>query len=139
MLRPQEDALGFIKSHPDMWFPDGKPHPLKCTHYLVAEILALGALDVSVHRSEEWWSVSSARDWLREDDSYESFRRLIPLPEIGPNASRIEVVIAAFATDVFVIAPEGSTSVIAGRPPDEEAWRALHTSNTRSVWFRFAK
>jgi hypothetical protein len=95
------DAVGFVRNHPEMFFPGATPAPIQCVQHLAAEVLALGAADVAVERRGAWWIVSSNFDWFLPDESVdEQTRRIVPLPEIGPNASRVEVVLVAFAEAV---------------------------------------
>jgi hypothetical protein len=95
------DAVSFVRSHPEMFFPGATPAPIPCVQHLVAEVLALGAADVTVERRGEWWIVSSSFNWFLSDQSAdEQVRRIVPLPEVGPNASRVEVVLVAFAEAV---------------------------------------
>ena len=94
------DAVGFVRSHPEMFF-GSKPGPIPCVQHLVAQVLALGAADVWVERRQNWWVVTSNFDWFLPDQTAgDQTRKLVPLPEIGANASRVEVVLIAFAEAV---------------------------------------
>lgn len=97
---PIVDSVGFVKRHPEMFFP-GEPSAMPCLQHLAAEVLFLGVPDVTIERCGDWWIVWSSVDWFVHDKPAEDqMRSLIPLPEAGRNASRVEVVIVAFAQAV---------------------------------------
>jgi hypothetical protein len=132
------DAVNFVRSHPEMFFPGAAPAPIPCVQHLVAEVLALGASDVAVERRGDWWIVSSNFDWFLPDQSAdEQVRRIVPLPEVGPNASRVEVVLVAFAEAVATRnGPHTWKSLTGpGLPADVEV-EGITTAG-RTVAFRF--
>jgi hypothetical protein len=134
------DVVGFVKSHPEMFFPGARPAPIPCIERLVAEVLALGAPDVAVERRQDWWTVSSSFDWFLTDQSEEEqVRRLIPLPELGPNISRVEVVLIAYAEAVATRGKDGTWKTLSG-PGPAGSWGSEPMGNSgRSLAFRFQK
>jgi len=138
MIPVLDDVLGFVKSHPELFFPGGKPNGLTCANYLVAEIMALGGHDAAVRRTAGWWLVGSSTDWFGELEIVTLFHRLVPLPQLGPNTSRAEVIVMAYASNIATIGPSGGRVVIAGAEPPPEIWAALATGHARDLAFRFA-
>jgi hypothetical protein len=87
----------------------------------------------------ETGGLSSSRDWFVSDQSpEEQVRRLIPLPEIGPNASRVEVVIVAFAEGVATRGGDLTWRVLTGPGIPSDVEQAELTRAGRAVAFRFA-
>jgi hypothetical protein len=122
-----------------MFFPNAQPSPIWCVQHLVVEVLALGATDVLVERHEDWWIVSSTLDWFLSDQSPEQqVRKLIPLPQVGPNASRVEVVILAFSEAVATRGGDRSWRVLAGPEVAAFVEQASSAKAGRAVAFRFA-
>jgi hypothetical protein len=113
-------AIEYIRSKPEMYLPaSAEAIGTKLAELLLVDALALGAEDVRIARSGEWYAVAADFDWLKHGKDVlgisELFERAIPLPEAGVNSIRHEVVVAAFACDVLtsanneiVIISEGS-------------------------------
>ena len=132
------DAVGFVRSHPEMFFPGATPAAIPCVQCLVAEVLALGAADVTVERRGEWWIVSSNFDWFLPDQSAdEQVRKIIPLPEVGPNASRVEVVLVAFAEAVATRGGDNTWKSLTGPGLPANVEVEGMTKAGRAVAFRF--
>jgi hypothetical protein len=137
-VSPLTEAVDFVKDHPEMFFPRGIPSPLICAQHLAAEVLALGGSDVLIERTRDWWIVSSSFDWFSANLSEkDQFRRLVPLPEVGENASRVEVVLTAFADAVATKHGEAAWSCISG-PGIPPADVTVKEKVGRVVAFRFA-
>jgi hypothetical protein len=135
-ITPIRDALGFVRQHPEMFFPGTAPNPLDCLRHLLVEVLALGASDASVRLIDGWWMLSSSFDWFLGKEPEQLFTRIVPLPEVGPNASHVEIVLTAFAQSVATFGTATGRFVVRGEPPDEEVWKEMVRS-TRAVAFRF--
>lgn len=121
-----------------MFFPQGVPCALLCAQGLAAEALALGGKEVVILHDGSWWAVGSATDWfLRTMTIQEQFATIIPLPEVAPNASRVEVVVASYSSDVSVLS-EGELQVLSGVRPASHILDVLVARRmARSVVFRF--
>jgi hypothetical protein len=136
-----DNAVEFVRSHPGFFFR-GDPEPMACVQQLVAEVLALGGHEVTVRREGTWWLVSSTFDWLRPAPGLtvmDLFQRLIPLPELGPNTSRVEVALVAFARRVATVGTGEERLVVTGEPPSEDLWRWISNPPAgRTVAFSFA-
>lgn len=128
------DAVEFVRSHPAMFFPEGRPSALACARQLVTQALALGGTLVSVQRVSDWWIVSSDGDWFLPGPVAEQFRRLTPLPELGVNTTRVEVVLTAFASAVATKERGTAWVTVSGEPPQIGDVAA---DAARSVAFRF--
>jgi hypothetical protein len=137
MLTVHNNALEFIRSHPELFFPDGIPDPLVCTQCVVGEIIASGGTDISIRRAAEWWLVTSAIDWFMNLDLSLLFQQFIPLPQLARNASRFEVVVAAYAASVATMCRPNEPVMIVGEAPSEDLWALMPSSHTRALAFRF--
>ena len=122
-----------------MFFPGAKPAPIPCVQHLMGEVLALGAADVVVERRQDWWIVSSTFDWFVPDESAdEQTRKLIPLPEMGPNASRVEVVLLAFAEAVATLGADQEWRSLSGPGLVEGLKGGSSSKVARALAFRFS-
>jgi hypothetical protein len=99
-IRRIGDAVGYVRANPARFFPEGKFTAVELAAYLVREALQYGASSVEVARHEEWIIVHSPEDWLGADGSA-AFRQIIPAPQIGQNAMRVEILATAFAKEVL--------------------------------------
>lgn len=133
-----DDPIQFVRRHPAMFFPRGEPSPLVCAECLAAEALALGGNEVVILRDAEWWAVGGADDWfLPGESAKDQFARLIPLPELGQNSTRVEVVIAAFAQDVSTLQRAELQHVLGESPHGDFVERVVNRKLVRAVFFRF--
>jgi len=137
-IKPVGDAIGYVRRHPEMFFPGQKPNPLTCIQHLVMEILSLGADDVRLCHHEGWWMVSSNHDWFVGLSEQELFTRIIPLPQVGANACRVEIVLGAYAESIVTIDPMGTRHPVQGVEPGEDVWSMMTSPGARSLAFRFA-
>lgn len=112
-LQPIDDAVKWVADHPAMFFSSGQFDPRLAAALVVQEALLSGASDVTVRREAEWWVIESRDDWLRPPLDSDAFQRLVPFAEGGPNGTRSEVLLTAFAADV-VTASEGTASLVKG-------------------------
>ena len=134
------DAVGFVRTHPEMFFADARPSPLWCVQHLVVQVLALGATDVVVEREGNWWIMSSSLDWFLSDQTpEEQVRRLVALPEVGPNSSRVEVVAVAFSESLAIRGADRTWRVLSGPGLPAAVEHASSTKAGRAVAFRFGK
>ena len=89
------DNYGYVKSHPEIFLPNGKADPIKLAGEVAETALILGASKVQIKRVNAWLMISSDRDWM-QDDEQDAFNTLLPFPEAGDNSCRPEFIIAAF-------------------------------------------
>jgi hypothetical protein len=88
-----------------MFLPSGEFEPSDIASQMVQEAEADGSV-ARIERVQEWWLVIAGRDWLAESPR-DAFRNIVAHPSTGPNAVRWEVVLTAFATDVFTATLHG--------------------------------
>ncbi len=133
------DAVAYVRTQASIFFSDGTPRSFQCAQQLVAQLVALGVSEVFVSRSERWWAVGSLdRDWFLAGLPVESqFQRILPLPEMAPNASRAEILLLAFADDVAVLSGDELRVLAGTEPPTDFARRAQAKAPTRVIFFRF--
>lgn len=138
-IEEHSDALNYVRKHPGLFLGDAQPSGILLVHELLDEVVALGVKEVTIRRHEGWWVLSGDTDWFLDDTpAYQQVRRIVPLPELGPNSCRKEIVAVAFARSFAT--REGASPWVVLSGPDElpGAVEALgSTSEGRAVAFRF--
>src|SRR5690242_7008307 len=99
-IRRIDDAIGYVRANPERFFQGGIFAADELAVYLVREALRYGASSVGVVRHAKWTIVHSPDDWLGVDGSA-AFRQIVPSPEVGQNAMRVEILATAFAKEVL--------------------------------------
>jgi hypothetical protein len=94
------DALSYVRSNPARFFRDGTYSPVELASWLAREALLCGAAAVEIVQGGEWIVVHSAEDWLGAVAD-QAFRGIVPFPQAGPNAMRVEVLATAFSAEVI--------------------------------------
>jgi hypothetical protein len=107
------DAIEYVRSHPEKFFKGGIFAAIELAMSLVREALQYGVASVEVARHGGWTIVHSPDDWLAGDAS-RAFTLIVPFPEGGPNAMRMEILATAFAREVLTKA-DGRVEHIAGQ------------------------
>jgi hypothetical protein len=136
-LTVESDAVDYVRCNPSVFFPEGVVSVHRLIARLTEEIIALGGRDVSIVCRNDWWVVSSECDWFVPETSVEvQVRRLIPLPEAGLYATRVEVLIVAFAAAFSTRGADGTWIALTGAtpPPDVECLNL--PPSRRTVAFR---
>jgi hypothetical protein len=100
------DAVSAIRNHPQMYLGKRVVSAGMLARRVADDARLLGCALVEIDEREDWWLVGADLDWLglgqhRPSDPLELFRRAWPFLEAGDNAMRSEVLVAAFAQDVF--------------------------------------
>jgi hypothetical protein len=111
-MRPVDNAIEYVRAHPKKFFREGKFTAVELAMDLVREALQCGVPSVEVVRHDRWTIVHSPDDWLGESASA-AFVQIVPFPEGGPNAMRMEVLATAFAREVLTKV-DGRVEQIAG-------------------------
>ena len=73
------------------------------TGHLVRDLILTGSLPLGVDYLDEWWVVSSEKDWLLIPSgsiTLRSFRHIVHFPEAGREACHSEILLSAFADAV---------------------------------------
>lgn len=129
-----DDAISLIRRRPEMFVGEGDVRPAFLVAALAQDVLALGARQIEIHRTHEWWIVASDEDWLAYDnnlDVREIFHRILPAPD-RVNGYRSEVVIHALAGAVFT---SKATDLVVFSGDDAEIRHLL----TREPFVRFSQ
>jgi hypothetical protein len=100
------DALSVIRNHPQMYLGERVVTAGMLARRVADDARLLGCELVEIDEREDWWLVGADLDWLSlgqhpPSDPLELFRRAWPFLEAGDNSMRCEVLVAAFAQDVF--------------------------------------
>ena len=110
------DSLSYVKQHPEMFLSYGKVQLHELAAKIVVDVVSLGVFPVMVDYVNDWWVVSAPENWMGMDNELsinELFSKLVPNPKAGQNASRNEVVLHAYAENVFVYS-DGRDHLIKG-------------------------
>jgi hypothetical protein len=105
-----------IRKRPDM-YAGKKPWGPNLAGSLMQDLVALNALPAKIEKIDEWWLISSEKDWLITSAgtvSHAVFSKMIPIPEAGRYAFHTEVVIAALADALVTFGTEGITWINGG-------------------------
>ncbi len=134
------DPIKAIRARPEMFFPNGLVSGETLAARVVTDAMIAGDSPVSACRKDGWWIIAGD-DWFpaafREEPAA-FFARVVPFPEAGPNAMHAEVLLNAFARDVFTMLGPRMTT-IRGRAPEPQvlAERVAPLANrSRIVGFR---
>ena len=135
-----DDPVGFVRRNIQMFFPNGPPSAMECATRLVEDALTLGASTVRISVESGFWTVCANENWLfhEELDVSALFRRLVPLPEAGPNSFRSEVFLGAFAETIEVLVPERGWTNIRGLLPTSVRESATSRGWRAAIAFSFS-
>lgn len=113
------DALQWVRSRPEMFFPLGRPTPVHLLAYLMADVLVLGGGSCTIRQQGGFWLIGSEVDWLRGApcSEVEVFSRVVPAPQHGEHSMRGEVLVSAFAGSVWLTLDARRTRIQGDEPP----------------------
>lgn len=96
------DPLAHVRSHPEMYLPDGEADAFKIAARLASDAVACGARRTFTAHRDDRWIVAADTDWLAAPGvaPRELFHRVFPSPRGGRNTFRSEVLLGAFADAV---------------------------------------
>ncbi len=117
------DALSVIRSQPLTYLRQRVVTADVLAFRVADDARRLGCEPVEVVEHEGCWLVGAGDDWCIKgrhvpSDVLELFRRAWPFPEAGANSMRSEVLVAAFARDVFTGSAD-DIQVVQGAEPGE--------------------
>lgn len=136
------DALDYIRSHPEMFTPNGFPTPAIIAHEIAGDAIILGATCVRVFRYDNWWIVSANLDWLCSPcrcpaSPRDAFDRVLGFPELSVNAIRHEVLATAYAECVVSLSKSDRFVVCGNVAENHPIWsRMLDETEERGVALR---
>ncbi|CAN5614843.1 hypothetical protein BH09MYX1_BH09MYX1_33750 [soil metagenome] len=127
------DPIEWVKRNQASFFPGGKIDVIRLLAYVMSDVLELGRGECRIVQHDAWWSIVSDADWLAhaEVSVRELFERVVPAPAHGEHSMRAEVLLSAYAEDVFTHSDEGSLQ-IKGQAPEP----ALIRSALKGGWSR---
>jgi hypothetical protein len=117
------DPVSHVRRRKVMYLGREEVAPEDLATNLVNDALTLGVASVEVHHCGDWWMVSCAEDWLARENDFtieETFRSIVPLVGGGLEASRREILLTAFASDVFAKKGEDMLWVSGGTHIDHD-------------------
>ncbi|HSX83789.1 MAG TPA: hypothetical protein VLE50_00225 [Cellvibrio sp.] len=115
------NPLDYVKANPGLFFNYDDRRMQELVTKVVTDALSVSACPIVVDSVGAWHVVASSKNWLgktSENDILKMFNTLIPNPAAGRNASRSEVLLNVFATNVIVFVG-GATILVKGRVDSE--------------------
>jgi hypothetical protein len=112
------DPVAWARERPEQFFPGGQIDAIHLLSYVMADVLELGKGTCVIWQEADWWIVGSDVDWLRHPrySDVELFSVVVPAPAHGEHSMRAEILVFAFAQDVWTCA-DGRQTCIRGAPP----------------------
>jgi hypothetical protein len=135
------DPIEHIRSNPQMYLRGGKVDRIDIARQLAGDAIYLGAKRVQIVDVNDWMLVAADTDWMKRSsaDMRSAFDKIVPFPEAGINSMRSEVLLSAFAQDIFTADATGHEVIKGAAPKDPDVYRAAKEENwARVVAFRFA-
>jgi hypothetical protein len=131
----RDDAIGWARAAPWNFFPGGDATPTRLLAWVMDDVITLGGGDCVIRHTGGWYAIGSDRDWLAHDEHRprDLFTRVVSHPERRVHDLRAELLLAAFATSVW-ISLDGARDEIQGAAPPDEAW-ALTAGLHRAILF----
>lgn len=119
MKLQQIDAIAWVRGNPARFFSSGRAEAIPLLAYALNDVLELGRGECRISCHDGWWVIASDEDWLMhpEFSVRQLFENVVPAPEHGEHSLRAEVLVNAFATDVFTIAGDVPL-VVRGEAPE---------------------
>jgi hypothetical protein len=137
------DPIGQIQANPQMYLRGGQVDAVDLARQLAGDAIYLGAKRVQIMEVNDWLLVAADVDWMNKSAQTgvnDVFSKIIPFPQAGVNSMRSEVLLSAFADDVFTADASGHEVVKGQAPKDSDVYRAAKEENwARVVAFRMAR
>src|SRR5256885_1322137 len=137
------DPIAQIQANPQMYLRGGQVDGVDLARQLAGDAIYLGAKRVQIMEVNDWLLVAADLDWIKKSAQTginDVFSRIIPFPQAGVNSMRSEVLLGAFADDVFTADTSGHEIVKGQAPKDSDVYRAAKEENwARVVAFRVAR
>ncbi|WP_406694553.1 hypothetical protein V5E97_26135 [Singulisphaera sp. Ch08] len=116
------DPVEHVRSHPEMYLPQGTLDGSMLASRIVGDVLMLSDGWAYALHAGDWWIVASEIDWIQRilgSEWKDYFQKIVPFPEAGQNAMHSGVLLIAFAQDLMTF-DEVSTHVIRGEADPSE-------------------
>jgi hypothetical protein len=139
-IRPV-DALAVIRANPRLYMGEPVVTAAGLSARVADDARILGCLPVEVEEHEDWCLVGAGADWCKfgrhaPADALDLFRRAWPFLEVGANSIRSEILVAAFACDVFTGSSDGVQVVQGAEPENSVRQRVAPRLSRRVIGFR---
>ena len=95
---------------------------------LHSDVLTLTNRMVFTLHDEGWWIVASEEDWITrvfDQAITEIFTHIIAFPEAGVNSIHSEILLTAFAEDVFTATPSDQIVIKGAIESNDPLWRLI--------------
>lgn len=129
------DPIEHVRKRSSLYLEHDEFIPETVASKVAADALTLGAREVWLRHYGTWWLIGSRDDWFDDNTSVERpFREIVGLPSGYENSFRREILLTAFADNVFVKKGE-NVFVIKGNLPEGVNWLNTLPEDHRIVAF----
>jgi hypothetical protein len=135
------NPIEWVRRNQSLFFPAGQIDVIRLTAYVMSDVLELGGGECRIVKRDRWWFVVSDADWLAQAavPVHELFESVIPAPAHGEHSMRAEVLLSAYAADIFTQSDEGALQIKGCAPEPRLIEGALHAGwSRRVIAFRLA-
>lgn len=127
-IKPLDFRKHLIKNE-HMYFGTRGVNPYAITCHIAETALILGGTSACVENFEDWWFVSSGKDWLNAPNSIGTtkvnvFESLRAFPEGGQNNYRGEIM-AMYFSSALAITTSSISALVKGSKEDLEIYKKL--------------
>ncbi len=131
------DPIDHIRANPQMYLRGGNADPVDLARQIAGDAIYLGAKRAQIINVNGWLLVAADVDWMKGSEIQEIFSQVVPFPKAGVNSMRSEVLLSAFARDIFTADSTGHVVIKGTAPNDPEVYRAAKEENwARVIAFR---
>ncbi len=127
-----DSPLAAVRHLETWYFGESGFSARKAIDYLLEEADLCGVPDLRVTYEDGWWILESDKDWLSDLAEMDVFMRPVRYMEGGPNGTRTEVLLTAFADAVVTIA-RGRTCIVTDTVGVAKRWLDQNTERFRNV------
>src|SRR5690349_4433092 len=95
------DPVTHVRDNPAMYLRGGRRDAVELARQLAGDAIYLGAKRAQILEVNGWLLVAADIDWMKDRDVRETFQQIVPFTEAGVNSMRSEILLTAYADDVF--------------------------------------
>ena len=105
MMIELNNPVDWVKEHPQIMLRSSLICGENLAHRVVHDAFVSKVKSMKIEQIENWWIIAGINDWL----SYKNlsindlFNKLIPFPEMGQECHRSEILLTAFADNIFTV------------------------------------
>lgn len=123
-----DDPIKNIRNHRKIYLGRDEVTPDMLVSSIVSDALVLGVKKLDTRHCGDWWIISSSEDWLRYKNDYsiqDTFKKILPLWGGTVHSFRSEVVLAAFASELYTKQGDELLSIVGNGSSKEELLKCI--------------